>query len=509
MTIHSSHCADLTLVIDQGSHASRVALFSKTGEQIYLKSHAISTHSTTSKQPVYEQDAQEILHSILSLLNNIPDNLSAKIKCAGLCTQRSTIVAWHKMSGKPLSPAISWRDTRSQPLINNLSTQAKKIRKISGLPLSAHYSAGKIHWLLNNCPEVKLAAKDRQLCIAPLASYLLFHLLNEKPCIVDHSNAQRSQLFNSQRLNWSSELLQLFQIDPHILPDCVPVIYHYGHLHLNNIALRAVVGDQNAALYAYPALAENTALVNIGTGAFVLSPAPGQNDENLKLLHTLSSSDEKEVHFVTEGTVNGAGAALSWAQENDPVNIISAHTVSKDNLFTQLPDWLKQIKSPPVFINTIAGLGSPWWCNAGEPEFIGEGKHLQANRYVAIIESIVFLIVKNIQQLNAQPDTLYLSGGLSQLDTLCQKLADLSQITVQRFNTTEATARGCAWLANQICQENQTGLENQAFNNNRMSWQALQVSQQFQPSDFGDEAIEIKKRYQQFVGELNRRCTSD
>jgi len=497
MNTHSSHYKNLILVIDQGSHASRVALFSETGEPIYLKTLDISTHSTSAKQPAFEQDAQEILQSILTLLGNIPGDLSEKIKCAGLCTQRSTIVAWHKISGKALSPAISWRDTRSQPLIKKLSTQAEKIRKISGLPLSAHYSAGKINWLLHNNPQVKLAALDRHLCIAPLASYLLFHLLNETPCIIDHSNAQRSQLFDTHHLNWSSELLQLFEIESSILPACVPVMYHYGHLQLKQIPLTCVVGDQNAALYAYPPLTQNNALVNIGTGAFVLSPTPERTDENLKLLHTLSSSNEKQAHFVSEGTVNGAGTALSWALESDPVSIVSEHSVSKGDIYTQLPNWLKEIKSPPIFINTIAGLGSPWWSDAGEPEFIGEGKHLQAHRYVAIIESIIFLTVKNIEQLSIKPNTLFVSGGLSQLDGLCQKLADLSQITVQRFNTTETTARGCAWLANQM------------LNNKKTSWRALQVSQQFQPTDIQEEAIEIQKRYQQFVGELYRRCTSD
>jgi len=497
MTTHSAHSKDLTLVIDQGSHASRVALFSETGAPIYLKSLAISTHSITTEPPAFEQDAQEILQSILTLLSNIPIDLSNKIKCAGLCTQRSTIVAWHKMSGLALSPAISWRDTRSQPLIKTLYTQAKKIRKISGLPLSAHYSAGKIHWLLHNNPQVKLAAQNKQLCIAPLASYLLFHLLTEKPYIIDHSNAQRSQLFDSHQLNWSSELLQLFEIDPRVLPACAPVMHHYGHLSLKQIPLTCVVGDQNAALYAYPPLNQNTALINIGTGAFVLSPCAEHTDENMKLLHTLSSSDEKQAHFVNEGTVNGAGSALSWAQKNDPLNIMSAQSTSKGDIFEQLPSWLKQIKSPPLFINTIAGLGSPWWSDGGGAEFIGEGKHLQANRYVAIIESIIFLVVKNIEQLNSQPNTLFVSGGLSQLDGLCQKLADLSQMTVQRFSTTETTARGCAWLANQT------------INNEQTSWQTLPVSQQFQPTGFQGAAIELQKRYQQFVGELNRRCTSD
>ena len=42
---------------------------------------------------------------------------------------------------------------------------------------------------------------------------------------------------------------------------------------------------------------------------------------------------------------------------------------------------------------------------------------------------------------------LRVSGGLSQLDGLCQRLATLSKLTVERMHVSEATARGVAWLA--------------------------------------------------------------
>lgn len=485
MPVKTINNSNLTLVIDQGSHASRIALFSETGELTHLKSINISTNSTN--QNTYEQNANEILQSIQTLLDSLPTKLSHNIRCCGLCTQRSTIVAWHKTSGKTLSSAISWRDTRSQPLVDKLAPFADNIRKISGLPLSAHYSAGKIHWLLQNNTRVKQAYDENQLCISPLASYLLFHLLKEKNLIIDHSNAQRCQLFDSQSLNWSDTLLDLFQIEKKILPQCAPVIHPYGTLKLNNIPLTTVCGDQNALLYAYPPLLKNNTLINIGTGAFILSASAERQNTHKKLVHTIASSNNQAVHYITEGTVNGAGTTLDWAQDNTPC----------ENLFNLLPAWLKQIKSPPVFINSISHLGSPWWCDAGKPGFIGKTRHNQAEQYVAIIESILFLIFKNIQHLATPPKIILISGGLSQLDTLCQKLADLSQTEVQRFSHTEATARGCAWLANQTLKKSNP------------HWKTLEASQHFNPSEKNAEYREIYNRYQQLVGELNKRCHND
>lgn len=484
------HKPKLTLVIDQGSHASRIALFSETGEMKYLKSSSIST--SNPKSSFYEQNANEILESIETLINGLPSELIHDIKNAGLCTQRSTVVAWNRSSGCTLSPAISWRDTRAQPLINKLTPSAAEIRKVSGLPLSAHYSAGKINWLLQNNDAVK-QTNTNELCISPLVSFLLFHLLKNKSVVIDHSNAQRCQLFDIQKLNWSDDLLQLFKIDKKILPTCAPVTHYYGELKDSGIPLTAVCGDQNGALFAYPPLQKNSALINIGTGAFILSNTKESNSSDSKLLHTLSSSNNSNATFVTEGTVNGAGAALSWAQKNDPC----------EDIYTQLPIWLKQIKSPPVFINSIASLGSPWWCDAGNPDFLpkdssgNNAPYNQGERYSAIIESIIFLIFKNLQHLASPPDTLFVSGGLSQLDALCQKLADISAAKVLRFTDSEATARGCAWLANQ------------ALENNNLKWKTLEISKQFVSRNGTKKQKEMNDRYQQFVGELNKRCGND
>jgi len=504
MTSQKNLQPDLTLVIDQGSHASRIALFDETGELIYLKSKDVSTqsYSVTDGQTHYEQDADEIVHSIRNLLNALPIHLQHKIKNCGLCTQRSTIVAWHKTCGTALSPAISWRDTRAQSQVESLRDHENQIKAISGLPLSAHYSASKIHWLLNNNSNIQQAEASQQLHISPLASYLLFHLLNEQPYLIDHSNAQRCQLFDIKQLNWSDVLLNHFQINSQILPVCTPTCHHYGHLYLNDAPLTALTGDQNAALYAFPELHKKHALINIGTGAFILSPS-SRNNHPSKLLHTLASSTADNCQFVNEGTVNGAGAAISWQRQ------IDVHNHLENNIFDQLPLWLKQINSPGIFINTISGLGSPWWCNtAGPAQYLNANlnmssnssptpPHLQAQHYVAIIESIVFLIYKNIQQLNTPPNHLFISGGLSQLSELCQKLADCSQIKVLRFSTRETTARGCAWLSNQSCK------------NNHLNWKALQTSEQFLPQKNYNKNLEIQNRYQQFVGELNKRCTSD
>jgi len=472
---------DLTLVLDQGSHASRLALFTPSGELLQINSQPVESRT----QGVFiEQDADQILQSLNRLLQNLAPQRLHRISHGGICTQRSTLVAWDRRSGKALSPAISWRDQRGQAQVEQLHQQGleSQIHQLSGLPLSAHYAASKIHWLLEHNPQVQQALQSQTLCIAPLASYLLFHLLQQARCVIDHSNAQRTQLMDIQQLDWSAQLLELFQIPVDILPTLHPMLADYGRLKLADIPLYAVCGDQNALPAAYPPLSPSDCLVNIGTGAFVLSPQP-ENPPTQHLLRSLCYSDANQVRFLSEGTVNGAGAALDWLSQLLP----------QASLYQQLPLWLENVREPPLFINTLVGLGSPWWCDAGEAEFIGDHRLSDPQKYVALIESIVFLISHNLQQLAQPPQRILISGGLSQLDGLCQKLSDLNQASVLRFTQTEGSARGCASLANQLAPHDNS------------QWQHLPVQQPF----IAQQNRDLNQRYAHFVGELRKRCRSD
>ena len=275
--------------------------------------------------------------------------------------------------------------------------------------------------------------------MGPLASYLLFHLLQDRPACVDHANASRTLLWNLHTRDWDDELLELFGIPRPVLPACRPVCADYGRIAPGDIPLRAVNGDQTAALYALGAPRDDTLLVNIGTGAFVLLPVADPAMRPAGLLAGISHSDAGGGRYYIEGTVNGAAAALTWA----------AQRFALTGLEEKLPGWLDDVSEPALFINTVGGLGAPWWRTGPEPYF--ESRSPSApEAMVAVIESILFLIQANIGLMcQAAPSVgiIRISGGLANLDALCQRLADLSGLEVQRPPQVEATARGIAWQA--------------------------------------------------------------
>jgi glycerol kinase len=231
----------------------------------------------------------------------------------------------------------------------------------------------------------------------------------------------------------------LFDIDRTLLPACRPICANYGITTSGNIPLTAVNGDQTAALYAQGRPSPNTIRVNIGTGAFVLMPVSAIGHAPPGLLIGISQSSMDSADYYFEGTVNGAWAALAWAERRFKVKDIEL----------DLAHWLAAIESPPVFLNTVGGLGAPWWRRGPKPAFL-ETPESTAAAMVGVVESIAFLIQANVAilcRLNPAVSAIQVSGGLANLDGLCQRLADLSGLPVQRPLQVEATARGIAWQA--------------------------------------------------------------
>jgi glycerol kinase len=430
----------LILAIDQGTHATRAVIFDMQGSQQVMAQQAVDLQVLDNTR--VEQSPEQILSSMQQVVGEVlrhPGIDSSLVRYAGLATQRSSVLAWTRGSGVALSPVLSWQDRRAATALQSLQRHGGDIRQATGLRMSPHYGASKLQWLLANLTGLATTQAQESLVMGPLASYLLQHLLAGAPTLIDHANASRTLLWNLGTRDWDDMLLSLFDIPRRVLPQCCPILHDYGVTASGDIPLRAVNGDQTAALYARGMPPEKTITVNIGTGAFVLLPIadPGSCPDGL--LAGLSRSSAETCDYYAEGTVNGAAAALDWAAQHYGLSDWSRH----------LPVWLDKVDAPPVFLNSIGGLGAPWWCPGPEPRFLTEPESPGA-AMVAVVESILFLVQANIellQTMEPRVEAIRISGGLARHNSLCQKLANLSGLVVQRPEQLEATARGIAWLA--------------------------------------------------------------
>lgn len=427
------------LALDQGGHASRALVFDATGRVLAQAERRIATRREGKLK--VEHTAAAVLRSLREAAAEAVTALPAgvEVHAAALATQRSSIACWDRADMRPLSPVLSWQDRRAVRKVKALAEHERRVRRLTGLVLSPHYGASKLAWCMKHIPAVRHAAKGHRLAAGPLASYLAAGLAEQHPCVADPVNGFRTQLMELKTMAWSQELCDLFHVPMQVLPECVSNQYDFGDLRIagRTIPLTVVTGDQPAALFAQGQPEPGTAYINMGTGAFVQALAdrdvPG-------LLRSVLWRDARRTLFALEGTVNGAATALDA--------VAKQLGLTQARMMRQLPEWLADIGEPPLFLNGVGGLAAPYWQPEFRSRFVGSGD--APSRMVAVAESIGFLLQANLRRMQEHGlefTRLRVSGGLSQLDGLCQRLASLSGLPVERPQLYEATAMGLARLA--------------------------------------------------------------
>jgi glycerol kinase len=427
------------LAIDQGGHASRAIVFDASG--CIAAEASVDIGTTRLPGDRVEHDPEELANSVLDSVRRAVEQIDGEISAAGLATQRSSIACWDRNTGAPLSPVISWQDRRAAAWLRQFENRSAEIHALTGLVLSPHYGASKLRWCLDHLPEVQRALEENRLCCGPLASFLLSRLLEGNPLAVDPANGSRTLLWDCAARRWSPKLLELFGVPESVLPRCVPTRYAYGRLRAvpADVPLEVCTGDQSAALFAFGEPGSDTVYVNAGTGAFLQRSVGNRRIGAARLLSSVVWESDGELSYVLEGTVNGAGSALR--QVGDELRLRVGET---DRLTASGLDGGTE---PPLFLNGVSGLGSPWWRAVFPSRFIGDGEATE--KLAGVAESVVFMVAANLEEMARAAGTVrrvVLTGGIASMDGFCRRLADLTGLAVERPAALEATARGLAWL---------------------------------------------------------------
>jgi glycerol kinase len=428
----------LVLTLDQGGQTSRAIVFDGTGSVVAAHAVAVGTHRPAPDR--VEHDGEELAESLRTAIANACRGLRrGSLAAAGLATQRSTIACWDRSHGQSLAPVLSWQDRRNAGWLTRLAPLAAEIRARTGLPLSPHYGASKLRWCLDHVPAVAAAARTGRLAAGPLAAFLLHRLLPEQPIVIDLANASRTQLLDLATRHWSPQLMRLYGIPAGVLPRPVPTHHAWGRLPTPAGAVPLVVctGDQSAVPWATGVLEPDTAYVNAGTGAFVQRPVGSVPPTAPELLASVVWSDGQCTEYTLEGTVNGGASALAWLADAAGVTLDALLAESDPNP-----------APPPLFLNTVGGLGSPWWTPGPAPAFVGPAASLAARRR-AVLESIVFMLAANLDAMARHagpPARLRVGGGLSRDPAFCRALAAIADRPVWQADDAESTARGLARL---------------------------------------------------------------
>ena len=349
----------------------------------------------------------------------------------GLCSQRSSFLIWERASGQPVTPLISWQDDRGAASCDALREKEPVIRNLTGLPLSPYYLAPKLRVLLRDNPAWRERLLSGEWLLGTLDTFLIWRWTGGKRHLSDVSMAARTLLMDVHTQQWSPALCDLFGVPLQALPQIVPSAGLELQLD-NGLILQASMGDQSAALVAGIGSGQAEALVNLGTGGFVVCYLPQGKEAPDGYLQTLVWQDAaQQVHLAAEGTLNSIAAALApW-----PATACRVEDLAGDDIFC--------LAEP-------SGLGAPYFSSHLGLAFSEPVEGLSAQHIALLLqEGIIFRVARILEDFQREfaIERVYLSGGLSVLPCLQQGIAQCVPLAVYRLSQPHSSLLGAARLA--------------------------------------------------------------
>jgi xylulokinase len=355
-----------------------------------------------------------------------------------------------------LGPSILNFDSRGEAYLSDLraAINAEELYQINGNALGNHYSLTKLMWLRDQQPEV-YASADFFLLWGSFVGFML----GAEPR-VDYSLANRTLLFDLDRLVWSDRLLEWGGIDRAKLPGVVPAGKAIGSVAASvaaELGLRPgtviVSGahDQNANAVGCGAILAGQAVYGMGT-YICLTPVFGERSApGVMLARGLNTEHHAVPGLFVSFIYNQGGALVKWFRDTFAAAERQQALETGADIYARL---FAEIPAEPSRLTVL-----PHFTATGPPEFISDsagvvaGLRLETSRgeiLRALLEGATFYLKACVDTL---PDTgitvedYRAAGGGSKSDAWIQISADILGKPFVRPLVTEAGALGAAIIA--------------------------------------------------------------
>lgn len=441
------------LSLDQGTTSSRAILFNHKGEAVHMAQKEFTQFFP--KPGWVEHDANEIWGSILSVIASVisigqirPEQIAG----IGITNQRETTVVWNKHTGIPIYHAIVWQSRQTSEICEILKQDghSETFRNKTGLLIDPYFSGTKIKWILEHVEGAKEMAKNGDLLVGTIDTWLIWKLSDGAAHVTDYSNASRTLLYNIYDLKWDKELLKILDIPEKILPEVRPSseIYAYTapQLFFNaKIPIAGAAGDQQAALFGQACFQEGMAKNTYGTGCFMLMhTGECAVASNSGLLTTIAWGLDGRVEYALEGSIFVAGSAIQWLR--DGLRMI--RTAADSETYATRVRGTDGVYVVPAFV----GLGTPYWDSDVRGAIFGLTRGTSKEHFIrATLESLAYqtrdVLTAMQKDAGIRLKKLRVDGGAISNTFLMQFQSDILGVTVERPVIVETTALGAAYLA--------------------------------------------------------------
>ncbi len=443
------------LALDLGTTGNRAILFNRDGQMVAQAYKELTQHyphpGWLEHDPLQMwEDTHWAIQEVIAQAHI----QASKIVAMGLTVQRETCLLWDKTTGQPLHNAIVWQDRRTADRCHEIRDRglAPEIQAKTGLVLDAYFSATKLKWLKDwvaENPSSPPVPPDHILA-GTVDTWILWNLTGRKVHATDHTNASRTMLMNLSDRQWDDGILDIFDLPKQWMPKIKPSLGPFGTTDARicgaEIPIMAILGDQQAALFAHGCNRPGLLKCTYGTGAFLVAQT---GNEIVRSTHQLLSTiawtqTDQPANYGIEGSMFTAGACVQWLR--DGIKLIN-HASETEAMALSVPD-----NNGVYFVPALSGLGAPHWDMSARGAFLGitggvKGEHMVR----AVLEAIAYQVKDVVQAVSddcGHPiQALKVDGGACQNNFLMQYQADVLGIPIERPAVLEATAQGAAFGA--------------------------------------------------------------
>ncbi|MFO7791523.1 MAG: glycerol kinase GlpK [Candidatus Saliniplasma sp.] len=438
------------LTLDEGTTSAKSFVIDKMGRVIGRGQNSFEQYLPAPGW--VEHDPDEIwemqLRSAKEAIEDAGIDLD-ELVAIGVTNQRETTVMWDKDDEKAVHNAIVWQDRRTSDLVEEIKDEYYEIiKRRTGLIPDSYFSAPKIRWLLDNDKTLRQKVSKGEALFGTIDSFLIYKLTGGRIHATDPSNASRTMLFNIKDLEWDPDLLDIFEVPYHILPEVKESSGYYGHteekLFGREIPICGCAGDQQAALFGQACFDKGMVKNTYGTGCFLLKNTGTDICSSENLLTTISWSIDGQVEYALEGSVFIAGAGVEWMR--DSLGIID-ELDEVERLARSVKD-----SEDVYFVPAFVGLGAPHWDQYARGTIVGMTRGTGKSHLAkAALEAMGYLSQDILDVMEGESGVevkeIRADGGAAKNEFLMQFQADISCKKVLKPSCLETTSLGAAFMA--------------------------------------------------------------
>jgi gluconokinase len=434
--------------VDLGTTSTKAVAFDTTGREV---ASASAGYPLEEPHPGWaEQDPELILAAVLGSVRAVVSDVDGPIAGLSFSSAMHTLMGLDP-DGAPLTPSLSWADSRSAGQAERLRAAAGglALHRRTGTPLHPMAPLPKLVWFHEQQPKLF----EQVAFWVGIKDFVLCRMCDA--LVTDHSLASGTGMMDIATLSWDTEALQLAGIQPEQLPELVPTTSVLPGLSpgvADQLGLPSgtpvVVGagDGPLANLGLGAVDPGVAACSIGTsGALrVMVEKPAVDPLGGVFCYALT-----EHRWVVGGAINNGGLVLDWAGRALAPDLGDEPAEQLLELAGRVPPGAGGL----IMLPYLLGERAPHWSALPRGVYVGlTREHRREHLVRAAIEGVcqqLALVLQSMRAAGNEVRELRATGGFARSPLWRQILADTLGMDVQFPAGHEGSGFGAALLGMQ------------------------------------------------------------